>query len=329
MGHPAAIAASPTTLSDGGQVDGVLPTPTARPPPTEYRSYPATRQHRAPTVTRTNAPRPPQLRLSPYHQGVFCVGPSDAVQTAPSIEQRHAHADCSTRPDPTAEQQAGHGVEIWPAWRCDRSFQYILFRVLINVRDGFGARERHTRYDERRHGCRTVAPFGLGACFLRRLYERHGVAVRRYVVSRVGVGSGEDLAAEVFIRAFRARDKCRADRGSALPWLLGVASHVIGDPRRLERRRLATLERLLVEGHELAADPDTGLTVEMIHALRRLSVADRDTLLLLVWGELSRDEVAVALGVPVGTVNSRIARARKRLVPTSRRYGKRRPQNCG
>ena len=146
------------------------------------------------------------------------------------------------------------------------------------------------------------------------LYERHGVAVRRYVVSRVGVGSGEDLAAEVFIRAFRARDKCRADRGSALPWLLGVASHVIGDHRRLERRRLATLERLLVEGHELAADPDTGLTVEMIHALRRLSVADRDTLLLLVWGELSRDEVAVALGVPVGTVNSRIARARKRLV---------------
>jgi hypothetical protein len=55
------------------------------------------------------------------------------------------------------------------------------------------------------------------------LYKRHGVAVRRYVVSRVGIGSGEDLAAEVFIRAFRTRDKCRADHGSALPWLLGVA----------------------------------------------------------------------------------------------------------
>ena len=51
----------------------------------------------------------------------------------------------------------------------------------------------------------------------------------------------------------------------------------------------------------------------MVRALRRLPAADRDTLLLMVWGELSRDEVAAALGVPVGTVNSRIARARKRL----------------
>jgi RNA polymerase sigma factor (sigma-70 family) len=147
------------------------------------------------------------------------------------------------------------------------------------------------------------------------LYKRHGVAVRRYVVSRVGIGSGEDLAAEVFIRAFRAREKCRADHGSALPWLLGVANHVIGDHRRRERRRLATLERLLVEGRELVTSPEIGLTPEMIHALRRLSAGDRDTLLLLVWGELSRDEVAAALGVPVGTVNSRIARARKRLAP--------------
>ena len=145
------------------------------------------------------------------------------------------------------------------------------------------------------------------------LYERHGLAVRRYVVRRVGVDDGEDLAAEVFIRAFRARSRYRAERDTALPWLLGVANHVIGDHRRIERRRLATLERLLIEGEELATSPDVGLTLEVVRALRRLPVADRDTLLLLVWGELSRDEVATGLGVPVGTVNSRIARARKRL----------------
>ena len=145
------------------------------------------------------------------------------------------------------------------------------------------------------------------------LYKRHGVAVRRYVVSRVGLTSGEDLAAEAFARAFHARDKCRAERGSALPWLLGIANHVIGDHRRLERRRLATLEELLASGREVSEDPDLGLTSEMVHALRRLPAKDRDTLLLLVWGELSRDEAAAALGVPVGTVNSRIARARKRL----------------
>jgi RNA polymerase sigma factor (sigma-70 family) len=145
------------------------------------------------------------------------------------------------------------------------------------------------------------------------LYERYGLAVRRYVVRRVGVYEGEDLSAEVFIRAFRARSKYRADYQSALPWLLGVANHVIGDHRRVERRRLATVEQLLASGSDLASTPDAGLTLEVVRALRRLPVVDRDTLLLMVWGELSRDEVAAALGVPVGTVNSRIARARKRL----------------
>lgn len=145
------------------------------------------------------------------------------------------------------------------------------------------------------------------------LYERHGLAVRRFVVRRVGIDDGEDLAAEVFVRAFRARSRYRSERETALPWLLGVANHVISDHRRIERRRLAALERLLVEGQELAASPDAGLTLDVVRALRRLPGADRDTLLLLVWGELSRDEVAAALGVPVGTVNSRIARARKRL----------------
>lgn len=145
------------------------------------------------------------------------------------------------------------------------------------------------------------------------VYKRHGLAVRRFVIRRVGIDDGEDLAAEVFIRAFRARSRYRAERDTALPWLLGVANHVISDHRRIERRRLAALERLLVEGQELAASTDAGLTLDVVRALRRLSGADRDTLLLLVWGELSRDEVAAALGVPVGTVNSRIARARKRL----------------
>lgn len=83
---------------------------------------------------------------------------------------------------------------------------------------------------------------GFGA-----VYARRGLAVRRYVVRRVGVDDGEDLAAEVFIRAFRARGRYRAERDTALPWLLGVANHVISDHRRIERRRLATMERLLIE----------------------------------------------------------------------------------
>jgi RNA polymerase sigma-70 factor (ECF subfamily) len=145
------------------------------------------------------------------------------------------------------------------------------------------------------------------------LYERHGLAVRRYVARRTGDGVRDDLASEVFVRAFRARARYRAEHGVALPWLLGIANNVIADHRRLERRRLRALERLAREEPVLVEHHDVGLAPELVSALRRLPAAERDTLLLVVWGELTQEEAAAALGVPVGTISSRIARARKRL----------------
>lgn len=145
------------------------------------------------------------------------------------------------------------------------------------------------------------------------LYDRHGPAVLRYVTRRVGSADGEDLAAEVFVRAFRSRERYRPERGYALPWLLGIANHVVADHRRIERRRLATLERLTAEDRQQSESREAGLALEVVRALRALPAVERDTLLLVVWGEVSRDEAAAALEVPVGTVNSRIARARKRL----------------
>src|SRR6202012_2480758 len=69
------------------------------------------------------------------------------------------------------------------------------------------------------------------------LYERHLAAVARYVARRVGAESAEDLTAEVFVRAFRARARYRPERDTALPWLLGIAGHVIAHNRPTERRR--------------------------------------------------------------------------------------------
>lgn len=150
------------------------------------------------------------------------------------------------------------------------------------------------------------------------LYERHGLAVRRYVTRRVGDGHGDDLAAEVFVRAFHARGRYRAEHESALPWLLGVANNVIADHRRLEQRRLATMQRITAEAPGLLEHDHAGLAPELVAALRALPASERDTLLLVVWGELTQDEAAIALGVPVGTVSSRITRARKRLAATLR-----------
>jgi RNA polymerase sigma factor (sigma-70 family) len=150
------------------------------------------------------------------------------------------------------------------------------------------------------------------------LYERHGLAVRRYVMRRIGDAAGEDLAADVFVRAFRARGRYRADRDTALPWLLGISNHVIADHRRLERRRLTAMARLAGDSGARTDEDGSTLDRQLVAALRRLPAVERDTLLLVVWGELTQDEAAAALGVPVGTVSSRITRARKRLTAVLR-----------
>jgi RNA polymerase sigma factor (sigma-70 family) len=145
------------------------------------------------------------------------------------------------------------------------------------------------------------------------LYERHLDAVARYVARRVGATAAEDLTAEVFVRAFRARIRYRPERETALPWLLGIAGHVVADNRRAERRRLAALERLAADAAAQAPRGDNQLSAGLVRRLRALPTRDRDALLLVVWGELSYEEAAEALEIPVGTVRSRIARARGRL----------------
>ena len=140
------------------------------------------------------------------------------------------------------------------------------------------------------------------------IYERHGAAILRYVRRRLGDGPAEDAAAEVFARALTAR----FDGANELPWLYGIAAHVIADLHRAERRRLKALERAAAEPRR-PGEPADPLDAELARALRKLSRGDREALLLVVWGELSYEETAVALGVPIGTVRSRIARARRNL----------------
>jgi RNA polymerase sigma factor (sigma-70 family) len=145
------------------------------------------------------------------------------------------------------------------------------------------------------------------------LYERHLDTVARYVARRVGVAAAEDLTAEVFVRAFRARARYRPERDTALPWLLGIAGHVVADNRRAERRRLAALEQLAADAALAAPRGDNQLSADLVRRLRALPSRDRDALLLVVWGELSYEEAAEALEIPVGTVRSRINRARRRM----------------
>jgi RNA polymerase sigma-70 factor (ECF subfamily) len=147
------------------------------------------------------------------------------------------------------------------------------------------------------------------------VYERHGPAVLRYLARRLGPDVGEDAAHDVFVRAFQLRAGYDAARGTVVAWLFGIALNVASEHRRAEGRRLRALERLAVETPRSSPGvaPGFELAPALAGALRRLPAKEREALLLVVWGELSYAEAAVALGVPLGTVRSRMSRARAAL----------------
>jgi RNA polymerase sigma factor (sigma-70 family) len=144
------------------------------------------------------------------------------------------------------------------------------------------------------------------------IFDRHYDAVHAFAVRRAGRVDGEEIAADVFLRAFDRRRRYDLSYVDARPWLLGIASNVLRRRWRTDRRRLAAVARLPRDrALETAAAPQ--LEADVADALGRLSARDREALLLYAWGDLSYDEISRALGVPVGTVRSRLARARSTL----------------
>jgi RNA polymerase sigma factor (sigma-70 family) len=152
------------------------------------------------------------------------------------------------------------------------------------------------------------------------LFRRHAPYIQRYVVRRLGQDAADDIVAETFLLAFRHRDAYDQTRADARPWLYGIATNLIGRHRRAETRLYRALART---GADPVTEPFTDRVDDRVSAstasrrlaagLARLSAESRDTLLLVVWGDLSYEEAAAALGVPVGTVRSRVSRARSRL----------------
>jgi RNA polymerase sigma factor (sigma-70 family) len=149
------------------------------------------------------------------------------------------------------------------------------------------------------------------------VFERHYEAVRRYLQRRCGLDAGEELAADTFVVAFDRRGSFDVSCGSARPWLMGIATNLLHHHYRAERTRLLAYARVPREAAPTDMDEDA-LAAYMAaplvaRALAELEPRDRDAVLLLAFGELSYEEIAQALGTPVGTVRSRIHRARRRL----------------
>lgn len=140
------------------------------------------------------------------------------------------------------------------------------------------------------------------------LFERYFDSVYGYLARRVGPDLGRDLASETFTRAFSARKRYDPARGEVRAWLFGIANNLLRRHYRDEERRLRAFARLTV--------PDESLRQEeprLADALAALPREERDVLLLFAWGDLEYGEIATALGVPLGTVRSRLHRARAHI----------------
>jgi RNA polymerase sigma factor (sigma-70 family) len=153
------------------------------------------------------------------------------------------------------------------------------------------------------------------------LFRRHSRAVYAYCARRTGdLHLAEDLTSVTFLEAFRRRRTLQLSSTSALPWLFGVANNVTRNAERSLRRYRSALGRVLPPPDGTSAEE---VAVEHIGAqqalaramgaLGQLSPAERDIVQLVLWSELSYADAASALGIPVGTVRSRLASARQKL----------------
>ncbi|MGV9326913.1 RNA polymerase sigma factor [Streptosporangium sandarakinum] len=152
------------------------------------------------------------------------------------------------------------------------------------------------------------------------LFARHAPALKRYVIRRLGQDPAEDIVAETFTLAFQRRGSYDPAYGDARPWLYGIATNLM---RRRRRQEISMYRALSRTGTDPVVEPFTdevdrrvtadGQRRRLAAALAGLSRPYRDALLLVTWGDLNYEQAALALGVPVGTVRSRISRARERL----------------
>ena len=152
------------------------------------------------------------------------------------------------------------------------------------------------------------------------LFDRHADAVYRYTVVRLHQPqAAEEVVSVVFAEAWRQRHRIELLDGSLRPWLFGVARNQASRTTRQHVRQLRR-DQLLVAG----AVPDHAAAVadgidaardlgRVLDAIDELPDEGREPLVLHVWGELSHEQIARELGVSVGTVKSRIHRARRRL----------------
>jgi RNA polymerase sigma-70 factor (ECF subfamily) len=151
-------------------------------------------------------------------------------------------------------------------------------------------------------------------------YAAHGPALFGYLARRVGRELAEDLTAQVFVEAIESWPRFDPELGTPRTWLFAIATNLARSHVRKEQRALDVLART---GRDpLDIDPMRATEGRLLaehewprvaDALRRLTPVDREVLLLHCFGELDYAEIGRTLGLPVGTVASKMNRIRRKL----------------
>ncbi|MGW0435159.1 RNA polymerase sigma factor [Micromonospora sp. NPDC003197] len=154
------------------------------------------------------------------------------------------------------------------------------------------------------------------------LFNSYYPEIHRYAQARLAAHLADDVASETFLIAFRGRTRFHVTEssGQVRAWLYGIATNLIRRHWRDELRRYRALARAGADLPEQPPDEQVaaqvsaqGVRQELAKALAGLSVRERDVLLLVALGDLNYADAAAALGIPYGTVCSRLDRARRKV----------------
>lgn len=158
------------------------------------------------------------------------------------------------------------------------------------------------------------------------IFERHAGVVGGYTRRRVGLDAVDDVLSETFLVAFRKRASFDRDAESARPWLLGIATRVVHRHRRAEEREwlAGAPEATHTPSHENRSDARLDASAalrDLRPRIAALSQRERDVLLLYAWGDLTYEQIADSLRIPIGTVRSRLNRVRTKLAVRDSHHG--------
>lgn len=154
------------------------------------------------------------------------------------------------------------------------------------------------------------------------IFDRHYVAISRYLVRRVGPDTGAELASEVFTIAFARRASFRAESDDARPWLYGIAANLARRQARTWKRqkragrRFQRIDAIWLDPAAEDRIDAQNLRAVLADAVSRLRADDREVLLMHALTDLTYREVSEALTIPIGTVRSRMSRARRQVKET-------------